>query len=366
MTALFAGDSGTGKTMAAEVVAGDLGLDLYAVDLADAWSTSTSARPRRTSNASSPRPPASTRVLLFDEADAIFGKRSEVRDAHDRYANLESAYLLQRMESFDGLAILATNLRANIDEAFHPPAGLHRRLPAARRRAAPRAVGPQPRPTGPARARPRPRRSARTSFELAGGAIRSAAVTAAYLAADDGRPVTTVDVVAGGAPGVPQARAAHARDRVRPVLRAGCADLLSSGPAEGARGGARTDRPGGAVRGGPGRATLVRDGRERTVAACPRCGYGNPDVADFCENPDCRADLRPASPTPRPGRRGMRRPCSPLAGPLSGARGAQSGARRPQRRPHRLRRPRWPPRRLRRPGRRPRSRRGRAGRGRPA
>ena len=81
-------------------------------------STSTSARPRRTSSASSGRRPASNAVLLFDEADAVFGKRSEVKDAHDRYANVESAYLLQRMESFDGLAILATNLRANIDEAF--------------------------------------------------------------------------------------------------------------------------------------------------------------------------------------------------------------------------------------------------------
>ena len=81
-------------------------------------STSTSARPRRTSSGSSPRPSGVNAVLLFDEADAVFGKRSEVRDAHDRYANIESAYLLQRMETFDGLAILATNLRANIDDAF--------------------------------------------------------------------------------------------------------------------------------------------------------------------------------------------------------------------------------------------------------
>jgi hypothetical protein len=117
VTALFAGDSGTGKTMAAEVIAADLGLDLYAVNLAtvvDKYIGETEKNLERifteASNVSA--------VLLFDEADAIFGKRSEVRDAHDRYANIESAYLLQRMETFDGVAILTTNLRANIDDAF--------------------------------------------------------------------------------------------------------------------------------------------------------------------------------------------------------------------------------------------------------
>ncbi len=117
VAALFAGDSGTGKTMSAEVVAGELGLDLYVVDLAtvvDKYVGETEKNLDRIFAAAA----SVNGVLLFDEADAVFGKRSDVKDAHDRYANIESAYLLQRMESFDGLAILATNLRANIDEAF--------------------------------------------------------------------------------------------------------------------------------------------------------------------------------------------------------------------------------------------------------
>lgn len=115
--ALFAGDSGTGKTMSAEVVAGALGLDLYTVDLAtvvDKYVGETEKNLERIFTEAA----GVNGVLLFDEADAVFGKRSEVKDAHDRYANVESAYLLQRMETFDGLAVLATNLRANLDEAF--------------------------------------------------------------------------------------------------------------------------------------------------------------------------------------------------------------------------------------------------------
>ena len=115
--ALFGGPSGTGKTMAADVVAGELRLDLYAIDLATVVSKYIGETEKnlqrifdaaRTANA----------VLFFDEADAIFGKRSEVRDAHDRYANIEIAYLLQKMEEYDGIAILATNLRENLDDAF--------------------------------------------------------------------------------------------------------------------------------------------------------------------------------------------------------------------------------------------------------
>ena len=117
VTALFAGDSGTGKTMSAEVIATDLGLDLYTVNLAtvvDKYVGETEKNLERIFAEAG----GVNAVLFFDEADAIFGKRSEVRDAHDRYANIESAYLLQRLETFDGLAVLATNLRANIDEAF--------------------------------------------------------------------------------------------------------------------------------------------------------------------------------------------------------------------------------------------------------
>ena len=115
--ALFAGDSGTGKTLSAEVIARELGLDLYVIDLStvvDKYIGETEKNLDRIFTEAD----RVNGVLLFDEADAIFGKRSEVRDARDRYANVEVAYLLQRMERFDGLAILTTNLRANLDEAF--------------------------------------------------------------------------------------------------------------------------------------------------------------------------------------------------------------------------------------------------------
>ncbi|MEU9965900.1 ATP-binding protein [Streptomyces malaysiensis] len=193
VTALFAGDSGTGKTMSAEVIAADLGLDLYTVDLAtviDKYVGETEKNLERIFTEAA----GINGVLLFDEADAIFGKRSEVKDAHDRYANVESAYLLQRMETFDGLAILATNLRANLDDAFTrrldlvvdfplPDAGHRRRL-------WDRSLG-----TALPRATDLDLDFCAESFELAGGNIRSVAVTAAYLAAESGSPVTMPDLI---------------------------------------------------------------------------------------------------------------------------------------------------------------------------
>ncbi|WP_197370659.1 ATP-binding protein, partial [Streptomyces clavuligerus] len=113
----FAGDSGTGKTLAAEVVAGELGLDLYVIDLSSVVDKYVGETEKNLERIFAEIDRTDV-VLLFDEADAVFGKRSEVRSSHDRYANLESAFLLQRLESFDGIAILTTNLRANIDEAF--------------------------------------------------------------------------------------------------------------------------------------------------------------------------------------------------------------------------------------------------------
>jgi hypothetical protein len=116
-TGLFAGAPGTGKTMAAEIIAGELGLDLYRIELSAVVSKyigETEKNLEKIFHAAE----QGDAVLLFDEADAIFGKRSEVRDAHDRYANLEVAYLLQRLENYAGLAILTTNMRGNIDEAF--------------------------------------------------------------------------------------------------------------------------------------------------------------------------------------------------------------------------------------------------------
>ena len=114
---LFAGPPGTGKTLAAEVLAHTIGVDLLVVDLArvvSKWIGETEKNLAEVFDAAE----RTQAVLLFDEADALFGKRTEVNDAHDRYANLETAYLLARLERFDGLAILSTNLRDNIDAAF--------------------------------------------------------------------------------------------------------------------------------------------------------------------------------------------------------------------------------------------------------
>ncbi|MFE4520092.1 ATP-binding protein, partial [Kitasatospora sp. NPDC056783] len=117
VVAVFTGESGTGKTMAAEAVAAALGLDLYVVELSSVVDKYVGETEKNLDRIFGQAADVNA-VLLFDEADAVFGKRSEVRDSHDRYANMESAYLLQRLESFDGVAVLTTNLRGNIDEAF--------------------------------------------------------------------------------------------------------------------------------------------------------------------------------------------------------------------------------------------------------
>jgi AAA+ superfamily predicted ATPase len=117
ISVLFAGDSGTGKTMAAEALARELGLLLYRIDLASVVSKyigETEKNLRKLFDAAED----GGAILLFDEADALFGKRSEVKDSHDRYANIEINYLLQRMESFRGLAILTTNMKSSLDQAF--------------------------------------------------------------------------------------------------------------------------------------------------------------------------------------------------------------------------------------------------------
>ena len=145
---LFAGESGTGKTLSAEVVAAELGLDLYVVQLSsvvDKYVGETEKNLERIFTEAD----RTDAVLLFDEADAVFGKRSEVKDSHDRYANMESAYLLQRLESFDGIALLTTNLRANIDEAFTRRLDLVVDFPFPDAGQRLRPVAAQPRPTCP-------------------------------------------------------------------------------------------------------------------------------------------------------------------------------------------------------------------------
>jgi SpoVK/Ycf46/Vps4 family AAA+-type ATPase len=115
--ALFSGPSGTGKTMAAEVIANELQLDLYKIDLSQVVSKYIGETEKKLDRIFTSAEIANA-ILFFDEADALFGKRSEVKDAHDRYANIEVGYLLQKMEEYEGIAILATNLRQNMDEAF--------------------------------------------------------------------------------------------------------------------------------------------------------------------------------------------------------------------------------------------------------
>lgn len=117
LSALFSGHPGTGKTMAAEVIANKLLLDLYKIDLSQVVSKYI-GETEKSLNSIFKEAQASNAILFFDEADALFGKRTEVKDSHDRYANIEVSYLLQKMEEYDGIAILATNLRKNIDEAF--------------------------------------------------------------------------------------------------------------------------------------------------------------------------------------------------------------------------------------------------------
>jgi SpoVK/Ycf46/Vps4 family AAA+-type ATPase len=117
LNALFAGPPGTGKTMAAEVIARELQLDLYKIDLSQVVSKYIGETEKNLDRIFR-EARASYSILFFDEADALFGKRSEVKDAHDRYANIEVGYLLQKMEEYDGIAILATNLRQHMDEAF--------------------------------------------------------------------------------------------------------------------------------------------------------------------------------------------------------------------------------------------------------
>ncbi|MGE0688338.1 MAG: ATP-binding protein, partial [Dehalococcoidia bacterium] len=114
---LFAGQSGTGKTMASEVIANDLGLELYKIDLAGLVSKYIGETEKNLAKIFEEAGDTNA-ILFFDEADAVFGKRTEVKDSHDRYANIEVSYLLQKIEEYDGIVVLATNLRSNLDEAF--------------------------------------------------------------------------------------------------------------------------------------------------------------------------------------------------------------------------------------------------------
>ena len=192
ITALFVGQSGTGKTLAAEVLAAELRLDLYHIDLSQLVSKyigETEKNLRRVFDAAE----QGGAVLLFDEADALFGKRSEVKDSHDRYANLEISYLLQRMEAYQGISVLTSNNRSALDSAFlrrirfivqFPFPDPQQRMELWRR-----AFGPGA-PTRELALEKLAR------LNITGGQIRNIALSAAFLAADEGQPVQMRHVLA--------------------------------------------------------------------------------------------------------------------------------------------------------------------------
>jgi SpoVK/Ycf46/Vps4 family AAA+-type ATPase len=185
ISALFAGASGTGKTMACAALASELKLDLFRIDLSQVvnkYIGETEKNLARIFDAAE----EGASILLFDEADALFGKRTEVKDSHDRYANIEVSYLLQRMEAYRGLAILTTNRKSALDQAFLRRIRFVVEFPfpdAAERAEIWRRVFPEKTPTENLRIE----RLAR--LNAAGGNIRNIAINAAFLAADANEPV---------------------------------------------------------------------------------------------------------------------------------------------------------------------------------
>lgn len=193
LNVLFAGQSGTGKTMAADIIAADLGLELYKVDLSTIVSKYIGETEKNLDLIFTAAREANA-ILFFDEADSIFGKRSEVKDAHDRYANIEVGYLLQKMEEYDGVVILATNLRKNMDDAFirRLHAAIDFPFPEEADRARIwRKVFPAEAPL----AEDLDLQFMARQFKLAGGSIRNIALAAAYLAAETGERIGMAHLV---------------------------------------------------------------------------------------------------------------------------------------------------------------------------
>jgi SpoVK/Ycf46/Vps4 family AAA+-type ATPase len=196
MTALFAGEPGTGKTLAAEVIAGEVGLDLMLVDLSllvSKWVGET----EKNLDAVFTEASRSHCVLFFDEADAMFGRRGEVSRGADRYANLEVGYLLQRLDRYDGLVVLATNLRDQLDEAFtrrfHHLVHFPSPRPAERRRIWELVLGPPVWLDGPVDL------AVLESLELTGAGIAGVVRSAALAVHHDGREGLTMADLAGAA-----------------------------------------------------------------------------------------------------------------------------------------------------------------------
>ena len=185
VSALFSGESGTGKTLAAEVLARELELDLYRIDLSGVVSKYIGETEKNLKQVFDAAEQGGV-LLLFDEADALFGKRGEVKDSHDRYANIEVGYLLQRMEAFQGLAVLTTNLKSSIDKSFQRRLRFIVNFPfpdASQREAIWSRIFPEQTPTEGLE----PKKL--SQLNVAGGNIRNIALNAAFLAADSGKPV---------------------------------------------------------------------------------------------------------------------------------------------------------------------------------
>jgi hypothetical protein len=195
LACLFSGPPGTGKTMAAQIIAKRIDYDIYRIDLSQVVNKYIGETEKNLAKVFD-EAQRSKVVLFFDEADALFGRRSEVKDAHDRYANIESGYLLQRLETYEGLAILATNLPKNLDDAFLRRLQIRAEfpMPSASER---REIWDRLVPKGDNRAKDVDLNLLSERFEVAGGDIRNAVFAALLIAARDNSPVGMRHLVLG-------------------------------------------------------------------------------------------------------------------------------------------------------------------------
>lgn len=189
---LFTGPPGTGKTMSALVMAREMDAELYRIDLSRVVSKYIGETEKNLGEIFD-QAKLSGAILFFDEADALFGKRSEVKDAHDKYANMETSYLLQKMEEYDGLTILATNFAQNLDDAFTRRIQFIIKYPfpdAVQREQLWRSSVPSQLPVIDI-----DYSFLAQTFELAGGPIKNIVLTAAYLAANEGTPLSMKQMI---------------------------------------------------------------------------------------------------------------------------------------------------------------------------
>jgi SpoVK/Ycf46/Vps4 family AAA+-type ATPase len=193
LAALFTGESGTGKTMAAEVIANDLDLDLYKIDISSILSKYI-GETEKNLNAIFKESEGSNSILFFDEADALFGKRTDVKDSHDRYANIETNYLLQKIDEFEGIVILSSNYRRNIDDAFvrRMQFIVNFPFPDAQRRLE---IWYKAFPEQVPRSNDIDLKFLANNLQISGGNIKNIVVNSAFLAAKNNKPISMSDIV---------------------------------------------------------------------------------------------------------------------------------------------------------------------------